>query len=104
MKAIPLHGSTSTSKNLDVALNYSKCAEVYEPHQQPVLIVTSIFNKNGFYGFRMSDKRFSVYPYEQEYLLMEGFEVYVLGIQDKFKISNKYLPQYDNKVISIIYL
>jgi len=42
MKYIPLHGSTSTSKNLDVALGFSKCDQVFEANQQPVLIVTSI--------------------------------------------------------------
>jgi len=104
MKRIPLHGSTSTSKNLDVALGFSKCHEVYDANQQPVLIVTSIWNYYGFFGFRLSDKRFSVYSGEQEYLLMEGFEVYVLGVEDGFKISNEFLPKYDNKVITIIYL
>ena len=86
MKGIPLHGSTSTSKNLDVALGFSKCDQHFEAHQQPVLIVTSIRNYDGFFGFRLSDKRFSVYPGEQEYLLMEGFQVLVLGVQDGFKI------------------
>jgi len=45
-----------------------------------------------------------VYPGEQEYLLCEGFGVHVLGIQDGFMISNKHLPQYDDKKITIIFL
>jgi len=86
MKSIPLHGSTSTSKNLDVALGFSKCDQDFEANQQPVLIVTSISNYAGLLGFRLNNKRFSVYPGEQEYLLMEGFQVFVLGVQDGFKI------------------
>ena len=35
---------------------------------------------------------------------MEGFKVYILGIEDKMKISNKFLPDYDGKIVTIIYL
>ena len=35
---------------------------------------------------------------------MEGFEVRILGIEDKMKISNKFLPDYDGKIVTIIYL
>ena len=73
-------GSTSTSQNLDVALGFSKCHTDYTDDQQPVLFVYSIKNYFGFSGFRMTDKRYSMYPSEQEVLLMEGFEVYVLDV------------------------
>jgi len=37
-------------------------------------------------------------------LLCEGFKVFILGIEDKMKISNKFLPDYDRKIVTIIYL
>jgi len=73
-------GSTSTSQNLDVALGFSKCHTKYTKKQQPVLFIYSIHNCGGFMGFRMTDKRYSMYPSEQEVLLMEGFGVYVLDV------------------------
>ena len=73
-------GSTSTSQNLDVALGFSKCHTDYTDDQQPVLFIYSIRNQDGFHGFRMTDKRYSMYPSEQEVLLMEGFTVYVLDV------------------------
>jgi len=57
-----LHGSTSTSKNLDVALGFSNCHNDFSGDQKPVLFVFSIRNWLGFNGFRMNDKRFTVYP------------------------------------------
>ena len=73
-------GSISTSQNLDVALCFSKCHTDYTDDQQPVLFIYSIQNYDGFCGFRMTDKRYSMYPSEQEVLLMEGFRVYVLDV------------------------
>ena len=70
---IHLPGCTSTSKNLDVALGFSGCHKNYSADHQPVLFVFSIRNWFGFNGFRLNDYKFSVYPQEQEYLLMEGF-------------------------------
>ena len=73
MKYFSLHGSTSTSKNMEVALGFSKCHTDFSANQQPVLFVFSITNFNGFNGFRLNSKKYSVYPGEQEYLLCEGF-------------------------------
>jgi len=77
-----MHGSTSTSKNMEISLGFSKCHTDYSDNQQPVLFVYSIRNHAGFNGFRLNSKKYSVYPGEQEYLLMEGFEVYVLKVED----------------------
>ena len=57
-----LRGITSTSKSLDVALNFSKCHSEYSFYQTPVLFVFSIWNYVGFNGFRLNDKRYSMYP------------------------------------------
>ena len=97
-------GCTSTSKNLDVALGFSQCKKDYPADKQPVLFIFAIRNIDGFNGFRLNSKRYSVYPEEQEFLLMEGFMVYILGIEDKMKISNKFLTNYNDKTVTIIYL
>jgi len=43
-----LHGCSSTSKNLDVALGFSQCDTKYPDTKQAVLYVISIKNFNGF--------------------------------------------------------
>lgn len=103
---INLHSSTSTSKNLEVALDFSKCHTDYSNLQTPVLFVISVLNYTGFKGFRLNDKRYSVYPEEQEVLLMEGFTVYVLEVEEGFEICNKHsaVQKYDGKKITVIYL
>jgi len=60
----------------------------------------------GYHGFRLSDKRFSVYPEEQEFLLMEGFQVYVLEIEQGFEILNYHqdLQKYHGLNVTVIYL
>jgi len=59
-----LKGITSTNKDLDVALGYSKCHTDYADDQQPVLFVFSMWNYFGFQGFRLNHKRYSMYPGE----------------------------------------
>jgi len=84
--SIKLTGITSTSKNLEVALDISKCDTKYEDHQQPVLFVYCVRNYDGFRGFRMNNSKFTAYPQEQEYLLMEGFQIYVAEVENDFLI------------------
>jgi len=53
----------------------------------------------------MEDDRYTAYSYEQEYLLIEGFNLYLLDIEHDFTIQNKHnsLQRFDKKVITIIY-
>lgn len=83
---VSLIGSTSTSKNLDVALINSKCLTDYGSDKQPVLFVYSIINYHWYAGFKMNDKRFSVYPREQEHLLPGDFEFMVIDVEENFQI------------------
>ncbi len=62
MEYFRMHGCTSTSKNMEVALGFSQCNTDYDDNKQAVLFVYSISNCNGFYGFRLNSKRYSVYP------------------------------------------
>ena len=41
-KSIPMHSTTNTSKNMEVALGFSKCHTDYSDNQKPVLFVYSI--------------------------------------------------------------
>ena len=62
-KDFPMHGCTSTSKNMEVALGFSQCNTDYDAdNKQAVLFVYSISNIDGFRGFRLNSKRYSVYP------------------------------------------
>lgn len=103
---IDLHGIMNTSKNLEVALNYTKCHTEYAAEQQPVLFVYSIRNYNHFSGFRLNDKRFTPYPEEEEYLLMDGFWIYVLDVEDNYEIVNKHkaFQKFNGKKITVVYL
>ena len=83
-KPLKLQGTTSTYKNFEYALELSKCTSYNTFLHTPVLFVYSIRNYTGFQGFRLSDKRYSVYPSEQEYLLVEGLVVYVLDVEEDF--------------------
>ena len=76
---INLNGITSATKNLEVALEFSKCERATKDDQKSVLFVYSITNYNGFHGFRLNDK-YTPFPNEHEYLLTEKFPIYVLGI------------------------
>lgn len=105
-KDLKLDGYTSTSKSLDVALGFSGAETEHSINQQPTLFVFSIRNYFGFSGFRLSDKRWSIYSQEEEYLLNGGFRVFVLDIEHDFEISSHHqdLKKYDGKTITIIYL
>ena len=105
--SVRMHGTTSTSRNLEVALGFSKCTTDYSDNQQPVLFVYSIRNTSGFCGFRMTDDRFSVYPHEQEYLLMEGFRVFILDVEEGVQIENdttEVLKKYNGAKVTVVYL
>jgi len=73
---------------------------------KPVLFVYSVLNKNGFNGFRLTDSRYTPFPHEQEYLMMEGYYVYVLDIVQNVQIANTNgdMIKYNNKKITVVYL
>lgn len=48
----------------------------------PVVFVISVRNYLGFHAFRMNDERFTAYPQEQEFLLMEGIFLWVMKVEE----------------------
>lgn len=104
---VRMPSSTSTSKMIEVGLNFTKCIDPNEASiNKSVLFVFIILNKNGFEGFHLSNKNYSAYPHEQEYLLMEGIRVKPLKIEPDVVIRNTHneINRFNGKVITIVYL
>ena len=72
---------------------------------KPVLFVISMKNYQVYHGFRLTDSKYSALPDEQEVLLMEGFEVYCLKVEEiVIKTSNWVYRELNERVLTIIHL
>ena len=107
-KVVNLSGTTSTSKKLDIALKFSQCAKEFDSIPgKSVLFVFLIQNYIWNYGFRLTKGEYSVFPYEQEYLIAEGKEVMVLKVEENMvlKINQQEMEaQYNDQTVNVIYL
>ena len=54
----------------------------------------------------MNNEAYTSYPSEQEYLLQEGCEVYVLAVEREVQICNEFssFRQFDGQTITIIHI
>ena len=89
-KKVNMPGTTSTSSNLGVALGFSKCSKNKKDIATPgksVLFVFFFMNWRGFKGFRLNQPVYSAFPFEEEYLLMEGIKVWVLRVNENVVIA-----------------
>ena len=105
-KEVNLPGNTSTSRSIKVALNFAKVPQQDSNTTTNSVIFVFLFtNYCGFPGFRLSDSRYSAYPNEEEYLLVEGCPVRVLQIADMV-ITNSHpaVARYNGKTITVFYL
>ena len=50
---------------------------------RPVLFVLVVQNHRGYHGIRLDSEDCSAHNHEQQVLLIEKFEVYVIGIEEK---------------------
>lgn len=50
----------------------------------PVFFFISVRNWSGFNGFRVNRSQFSAHYHEEEVMLFEGFNVYVLSIEEVY--------------------
>ena len=109
---INLPGVTSTSTSYRVALQFCKAAT--EPTTakvktlQSVVFAICLYNRNGFYGFRMNSAMYGAHPEEQEILLCEGVPVAVLGVEDMY-IDNSFSADpfwddFNHKTVTVVYL
>ena len=85
---VNMPGTTSTSSNLGVALNFSKCATKFiKIPGKSVLFVFFFQNWIGFPGFGLNQPEYSAFPFEEEYLLCEGIPVWVLRVDENVVIA-----------------
>ena len=72
-----------------------------------VLFVFFCRNYKSFSGFRLDKGDYSAFPYEQEYLFMEGLEVTILKVEENFVIVNNdkdLKPEFNGRTLNVIYL
>merc|ERR1712086_602585 len=89
---INMPGTTSTSSNLGVALEFSRCSKKKDDIEvcvKPVLFVFFFQNFNIFSGFRLNKPEFSAFPDEEEFLLKEGYGFIVLKIDENVVMDCK---------------
>ena len=87
-----MHGYTSATKSVVIALNQSRCAQPQAPKDAtPVLFVFLMQNYDSLEGFRLSNDSYSAYSYEQEYLLQACLNLHVLSIEKDVLIENYYV-------------
>ena len=108
-KKVNMPGTTSTSSNLGVALGFSKCSiKDIATLGKSVLFVFFFKNYEGFGGFRLNQPEYSAFPFEEEYLLMEGYPLWVLKVDENIVIANEttkeWREQYNGQTINIVYL
>ena len=112
-------GQASCSLNLHIALNFAYDGLAKDQLRVPVLFIYAIVNYSDYGGVRMNNEGFSAYPYEEEILMKDGCDVYVLAINEKeitninedftkydektSLLSDQYFKS-DNKNVKIIYL
>ena len=76
-----MSGITSAYRSLETALEFAQCdRDDLADNHAPALFVFSMRNYHHFGGFRLTDSRYSAYPSEQEYLLWEDIEYYILDV------------------------
>ena len=103
---ICLPGNTSTSRSPKTALGFALDKADKNPEMIPVLFVILCQNYDSPAGIFMNNSAYTAYCHEGEFLLMEGFEVYVLAVKHGVKINNgtKGMEKYNGKTVSIIYM
>ena len=85
---INLSGNNSFTKDPKVALGFA--IKKPWPECVPVLFVLTCHNFQEPKGFLMDHDAYSGYPQENEFLLMDGCNAYVLAIEHDFKIQNTF--------------
>merc|ERR1711935_1145840 len=106
---VNMPGTTSTSSNLGVALDFSKCSILdIAMTGKSVLFVFFFKNFIGFPGFRLNQPEFSAFPEEEEYLLCEGIPVFVLAVDENIVMDCNTIDavkdMYHGQTINIVYL
>ena len=91
-------GTVERKKNGGVTSRGSK--------RRPVIFVFAIQNYFKFNGISISSEAYSSYPREQEVILQEGMDMFVLSVERNFLIKNEHpcFEQYNGQKVDIGYL
>ena len=83
---VNLPENTSCSRDMKMAVAFA--LDFPKPHHSPVLFIISVRNYQPPTGIMMSNEAYSAYPSEQQFILTEGKEVWVLAVERNVKIDN----------------
>lgn len=100
---VNMPGHSTCTENLGIALQHSFRKVIGDA--KPVLFMIACHNYYEFNGIRLNNDAQHAYPNEEEVLLQEGCEVYVMGVERDIKMANPHqsFEQFDKKELTIIY-
>ena len=101
---VSLPTSTSTSRDLRIALNYAT-GNLTAP-KIPVIFMISCQNYYNMEGISLNNKAYTAYPHEGEIVLREGATVNILSVEKDIEISNthKGFEDLNGSKITIIHM
>lgn len=106
MQKVRLPGCSSCSQDLSIGLDYAFKNSTNNLYDKSILFVISCQNYDSFPGIRLNHKNYTLYPHEEEILLCEGCEVWVLDVEVDIKIENEHesFSNFNGKTVTIIHL
>jgi len=104
--AVHMQGIACASDNLRVALKQAQCPK--DGEHVPVVFVISLQNYGNFSGFRANSELYSAHANEQEILLKEGAQMWVMKV-DSYQVedvttSDSLYQAYAGQVVTFIHL
>lgn len=107
-------GTISTSMKLSIGLEYSRYAKKYDYVPGKSVLFVFLFKNHEYQkGFRLNQKEYTPYPNDEEFILLEGLKVAVLGVEEHVRIESKddeeddidyFDGRFPGQKINIIYL
>jgi hypothetical protein len=83
-----LKGFTSTSLNIEIAFKFM--FKRLREEDVPVLYQIDNLDKDGWYYFKLDNSDYSLFPKEQEVLLLTGTSFEIIQISEKEHEGRKY--------------
>lgn len=104
LSEVYLPGNISCSRDPMVALGFAHNSDKEE--LIPVFFVITCQNFFSPAGIRMNNEAYTSYPVEDEYLLMEGCNVYILSIEKNVQIDNDSsdMTKFNKRSMTVIHM
>lgn len=101
---VKLPGNASFYRNPNVALSHAFNNE--SPDYSPVLFVIAEQNYQSPFGMMFKNEAYTAYPYEREFLLVEGCNLWVIAVDPELKIENSHtgMSRLNGRTITVIHL